>query len=609
MAGMKQKPASTSDKAVKPFDPKRHARTLYWCGWSVSQIAEEIELPRTTVQSWKDRDKWDDASPLMQAETCLTTRFNLLVMKEEKTGHDFKEIDLLGREMERLARVRRYEAPGGHEGDLNPKVQNRNKGDRKKASKNLISRETVEKLDAAFREGLFGYQENWLSTTGRRIRMLLKSRQVGATWYFARERFMRALETGNNQIFISASRAQANIFRNYIVDFVYKVSGVQLTGDPMVIDRGQDADGNILEPVTLYFLGTNYRTAQGYTGDVIIDEYAWIYGFDDIFKVASAIATHKRFTITLFSTPSTIAHPSYPMWTGERFNRKRSKADRVKIDISHEALKAGVVGPDGIYRQIITLQDAIEAGFDLVDIEELRLQYSIDEFANLFGCEFVDDSKSSFPLSLVKPCMVDSWDVWDDFQPLALRPYAGETWLGYDPDASEQGDGAGVVVCAAPKNKQDKFRVLERRKFRGLDFEQQAEEIRKLTKKYHVTEIAIDCTGVGKAVFDLVAKFFVRARRIDYSVHTKSLMVHKAQNVFRNRRCEFDLGWTDLAAALMSIHPELTKGGRELTYVARRSAETGHGDIGWALLNCLYCEPLDAGEGGQKSRVRVLHDD
>ncbi|EGF93119.1 terminase, ATPase subunit [Asticcacaulis biprosthecium C19] len=106
-----------------------------------------------------------------------------------------------------------------------------------------------------------------------------------------------------------------------------------------------------------------------------------------------------------------------------------------------------------------------------------------------------------------------------------------------------------------------------------------------------------------------MVKFFVRARRIDYSVHVKSLMVLKAQNVFRNRRIEFDLGWTDLAAALMSIHPEITKGGREITYVARRSAETGHGDIGWALLNCLYCEPLDAGEGGQKAKVRVLHDE
>ena len=59
--------------------------------------------------------------------------------------------------------------------------------------------------------------------------------------------------------------------------------------------------------------------------------------------------------------------------------------------------------------------------------------------------------------------------------------------------------------------------------------------------------------------------------------------------------------------ALMSIHPQLTKGGSQLTYVARRSAETGHGDLAWALLHALFCEPMDAtdGAGVRKSRVEI----
>lgn len=34
-----------------------------------------------------------------------------------------------------------------------------------------------------------------------RVRNTLKSRQIGATWYFAREALVDALETGRNQIF------------------------------------------------------------------------------------------------------------------------------------------------------------------------------------------------------------------------------------------------------------------------------------------------------------------------------------------------------------------------------------------------------------------------
>ncbi|MEN7535889.1 hypothetical protein [Aurantiacibacter flavus] len=56
-----------------------------------------------------------------------------------------------------------------------------------------------------------------------------------------------------------------------------------------------------------------------------------------------------------------------------------------------------------------------------------------------------------------------------------------------------------------------------------------------------------------------------------------------------------------------TIHPQLTKSQRQLTYVARRSAETGHGDLAWALLHALFCEPMDDtdGSGVRKSSVEV----
>lgn len=590
-----------------PYDVRRIARAYYWRGYGVTEIAAELGLSGNTVASWKTRDKWDADPVIRRIEDSCEMRLNQLIFKEKKTGTDMKEIDLLGRQIERMARVRRYEEPGGHEGDLNPNVANRNAGEKKKKPKNFITHEEYLQLKDAFLDGLFGYQELWWDNVSRRTRMLLKSRQIGATWYFAREAFIRALETGNNQIFISASRAQADVFRQYIVEFVFSVLGKQLRGDPLTINR-ESEDGEILDPVTFYFLGTNYRTAQSYHGDVYVDECFWIYGFEQINKVASAMATHKRYHKTYFSTPSTIAHDAHPMWIGERFNKRRAKENRVKIDISHAAIAHGMLGADGIWRHSVTIEDAIALGFDLADLEELRLEYSVDEFENLFLCQFVDDSKSSFPLSLLRPCMVDSWDVWDDFQPYALRPYGnGEVWIGYDPAESEDGDNASCVVVAPPSKPGGKFRVLEKFQWKGKDYEAQAAEIRKLTRKYRVTEIAIDGTGMGSAVHQLVKKWFPQARRIDYSPLVKTQMVLKAKNVFEKRRVEFDAGWKDLAAALMSIHPQLTKGGSQLTYVARRSAETGHGDLAWALLHALFCEPMDAtdGAGVRKSRVEI----
>jgi hypothetical protein len=47
-----------------------------------------------------------------------------------------------------------------------------------------------------------------------------------------------------------------------------------------------------------------------------------------------------------------------PYWTGERRNRRRKKEDQVEIDVSHEALAAGSLGPDRVWRNIVNIEDA-----------------------------------------------------------------------------------------------------------------------------------------------------------------------------------------------------------------------------------------------------------
>lgn len=588
------------------------ARALYWRHWTVQQISEELRVPYSTVASWKTRHKWDEAPPIARAQEGTVERLLALIDKEKKTGSDFKEIDLLGRLFERFARIDRY-SDGGNEADLNPKRSNgaRVANAKKATGKNLITPEMAKQLREDIEPKLFGYQKLWLSTTSLQTRMILKSRQIGATWYFARERLLRALETGNPQIFISASRAQANVFRNYIVQWVQRVLEIEMKGDPLIIQRGEDENGERLEPVELYFLGTNYRTAQSYHGDVIIDECFWIYGFEQLYAVASGMATHDCYTVTLFSTPSTLAHEAYPMWSGERFNRGRSKADKIQIDIGHDALKGGVLGPDEIWRQIVSIDDAVESGFDLATPDKLQKRYSVSEYDNLFRCIFLDDSQSMFPFQAMRRCMVDSWDAWaKDFEPYALRPYAGEVWLGYDPNASENGTGddAALVAVAAPTKIGGKFRVLEKKRLKGLDFAAQAEAVREFYDKYNVTKIGIDITGAGKAVHQLVSKWFPMAHAITYSVATKTQMVLKAKNVITSNRLEFDAGWLDLMQAFMAIRPEITKGGTQVTYVASRAGGTGHADLAWAVMHALAFEPLDITEPASGTTTVEVYD-
>ncbi|TPG14348.1 terminase large subunit domain-containing protein [Sphingomonas oligophenolica] len=587
-------PLLADPRTLPEGERRRPARSLYWRGWSYAQIADELALKYDTVKSWCRRDRWDDAPSIRKLEDCLETRLMVLIAKERKTGADYTELDALRRQVESLAKVRRYEAPGGHGGDLNDKVANRNAGERKKAQKNHFSAEAAERLKAIFLDQLYGYQQAWLDALSFRTRMILKSRQIGATYYFAFEALIDAIETGRNQIFLSASKAQAHQFRSYIVSFA-KLVGVDLKGDPMLITSElRPSDEAAAE---LHFLGTNFRTAQGRHGNFYFDEFFWVHSFEELNKVASGMATHKKWRKTYFSTPSTIAHPAHPYWTGERRNRRRRKVDRVSIDVSHAALKDGAQGPDRVWRHIVTIEDAEAAGCDLFDIDELRDEYAPDEFANLFGCEFVDDSLSAFRFNDLVACGCDTLVEWTDVRPDGARPYGDRAvWAGYDPQNSENGDNASLTIAAPPLTEGGAFRLLEKHPLRGLDFEEQATFIKAMLKRYNCTYLGIDATGVGAGVYQLLAKPDSGLRgvtKIEYSLEVKAAMVMKAQHTIARGRIAFDAGWLDVVSSFVSIKKTLTTSGRNVTFKAGRGGDDGHADLAWSIMHILINEPLD----------------
>jgi uncharacterized protein YjcR len=575
-------------------DKRRRARDLYWQGWRITYIAEHIGEPRTTVHGWKDAEKWDEAQPIQRVEGAIESRMVQLLAKDQKTGGDFKEIDLLGRQIERLARVRNYEKTG-KEKELNPKIENRNAAPKKTPDRNHFDEDQVEQLQNAFRDSNFEYQKVWFRSGEQRTRMILKSRQIGATWYFAREALIDAITTGRNQIFLSASKSQAHIFKQYIKQFAGDAVGVELSGDPIVLSNGAH----------IYFLGTNARTAQGYHGNFYFDEFFWTQKFTELNTVASGMAMHKMWRKTYFSTPSSVQHEAHALWSGEKFNKRKQKNERVKFDLTHDRLSGnGFTGEDRVWRNIVNIIDAERGGCNLFDIEELRMEYSPEEFENLLMCGFVDDSQSVFPLAAMQKCMVDTWEDWDDVKPFAMRPYGFmPVWVGYDP--SRHADGAGLVVLAPPVGPNGKFRVLERHQFKGIDFEAQAEAIRKVTQRYNVANVAIDTTGIGLAVYELVKKFFPAVKAIYYSLEVKQQLIYKALSVVGKGRLEFDASWVDLAHSFMALKKVLTPSGNAVTYNAGRSDEIGHADLAWATMHALSFEPLEGNTGQVKSIMEI----
>ena len=564
-------------------DSKRQAQVMYFSGYKIAEISRQLNIPASTIASWKEREKWDDFAPVGRVELTLESRLNLLILKDNKSGSDYKEIDLLARQMERMARVKKYSFGEGNETDLNPKLKNRNAGERRKPEQNAISQEQEELLINGFLGGMFQYQRIWHDAKKHRIRNILKSRQIGATFYFAHEAFVDALTTGHNQIFISASKKQALQFRSYIVSYAKQTADVDLKGETIKLPNGAE----------LIFLGTNSATAQSYHGNLYFDEIFWVPKFEEMRKVASAMASQKMYRQTYFSTPSTIAHSAYAFFSGKAFNRDRPKSEKVEIYISHENLKNGKFCADSQWKQIVSIYDAMEGGCSLFDINNLIAENSKAEFEQLYLCQFADDNSSAFKFADLQLCQVDSLEEWHDFKPFYQRPFGNrEVWLGYDPAFT--GDRAALAIVAPPRVEGGDYRVLHKQTFHGMDYETQASRIKQFCDDYNVSRIVIDKTGMGSGVFQEVKKFYPTVQGLDYNADLKNEMVLKTQNLIQKRRLKFDSGDNDIVTSFMTVKKRITGTGK-ITYVSDRSEDASHGDISWAIMNCILNVPYGLG--------------
>ncbi|EJG1272420.1 terminase family protein [Vibrio parahaemolyticus] len=568
------------------------AKRMYIRGVLPKEIAAELSLNSSRiVYTWAEKFGWDLLVNDLSVEEMINRRLAVLIDKDEKSDQQLKEMDRLIEHHVKLLRAN-ADAKAKAEKRLNqpePQGRNENSGNNKGDGKKSHGRKKKNNVDhltgddfAPWHNSLYAFQKVMRENLHQRIRNILKSRQIGATYYFSGEAFEDAVINGDDQIFLSASRAQAEVFRTYIIRIAKEFFDLELSGNPIVLSNG----------ATLRFLSTNGKTAQSYSGHLYTDEYFWISRFEEVKKVSSAIATHKHWRRTYFSTPSSKTHPAYTFWTGDAWKEGKDSRKNIEFPTFDEFRDGGRLCPDKQWRYVITIEDAVASGFDLVDLEDLRDEYSDAEFNNLFMCIFVDGASSIFEFNKIQKCMVDS-GIWRDYNPDDPQPFGNrEVWLGYDPSRTR--DNAVLMVVAPPIVAGEKFRVLKKLSWRGLSFQHQASEIAKVFERFNVSYLGIDVTGIGAGVYDLLQNKFPReVVPIHYSNDSKNRLVMKMIDVIDSNRLQFDETLKETAMSFMAIKRVPTNSGNALTFKADRSELVGHADDFWALSHALINEPID----------------
>ncbi|EBP4367129.1 terminase [Salmonella enterica] len=578
------------------------ARSLYLQRNTPREIRDQLKLASVrVVYYWATKFEWYTALERDGVEEVIAERVALLARRDHKTpeeadefdrliGHHVKLMGLRYKHLEAMAGVSARTVAASEDDDAESFIASesgrggngKKGGKRKRPPKaNDVSELTADSFQPIV-DKLYGFQKTLRANKHRRRRNLLKARQIGATWYFAFEAFEDAVLTGDTQIFLSASKRQALVFRTYIAKIAMEYFGIPIKGDPIRLS-------NLAE---IFFLATNSNTAQSNSGHLYIDEYMWIPKFSTLNTVASAMTTRKKWRMTWFSTPSAKTHEGYLLWSGESWRKGNAARKDVEFPSFDEYRDGGRECPDGVWRYVVTIEDAVAGGIDDIDIDELRETYGKADFDMLYMCVFVDDKDSIFTFSQLLKCGVDV-ATWEDFHPDEEHPFGNrEVWGGFDP--ARTGDTATFVVIGVPIVAVERYRVLEVFRWKGLSLVWMSEQIRTIKSRYNMTYIGIDVTGMGIGVFEMVQGFARReAKAIHYSVESKNRLVMKMLDVVDTNRIEWNEEQKEIATAFLQVKKTTTASGNAMTFVADRSNENGHADVFFAIAHAMDNEPLN----------------
>lgn len=90
---------------------RQRARQLYWQGYPPAEISRLMGINPNTIYAWKKRDQWDETPPVQRVTQSIDARLIQLTEKQNKTGGDFKEIDLLTRQLKNCMMASRMRRP------------------------------------------------------------------------------------------------------------------------------------------------------------------------------------------------------------------------------------------------------------------------------------------------------------------------------------------------------------------------------------------------------------------------------------------------------------------------------------------------------------------
>ncbi|MEM2003153.1 MAG: terminase family protein [Nitrososphaerota archaeon] len=341
------------------------------------------------------------------------------------------------------------------------------------------------------------YQKKFLDDDSR-LRLVIKSRQVGGSFMIAVESLLHALlRPGITILLVSRSLRQSTELLRKVKTIIKQFENKRLRlGNVVYVFRLVKDAETFLEfhnGSRIISLPNNPDTIRGFTAHLVyVDEAAMFSNDADIRQAVVFATTATGGRITLISTPK-----GRRGWFYEAYQSGKWSVHRIHYSQAPH-----------ISRQ---------------EIEEMRKALSDLDWRQEMELEFLDEAAALFPYELILSCIED-----------------------YEPSDSSDGAYIGVdfgryrdstVIAIVEKN--SKIRLIFLDELKGVEFDRQVDYILKLINRFRARRVIVDKTGLGISVHDFLIQKNPIVEGFTFSQKSKIHLISTLYNVMKNKKLVF----------------------------------------------------------------------
>ena len=285
------------------------------------------------------------------------------------------------------------------------------------------------------------YQWRWIHDDSQ-LKIAVWSRQSGKSFAAALRAVGKCLEKRTQYIILSKGERQSRVFMEKVKDFcqIFKEGNLLPEFDSM---ETEDKTMEVHFPHNgsrIIGLPANADAARGYSGNIVLDEFAFHGDARKIFAACFPIIT-RGYSIEVISTPN---------GTAGKFYEIAKAAGLVGEGVGNRELRVGKTSNSPLptpNSQLwsghrVDIYDAVAAGLP-ANVDLLRAGCDDEEtWLQEYGCQFLSDAQNYISVELISSCVHEEatteWEIGNRESGVGKEPYSqlptpnSQLFLGVD---------------------------------------------------------------------------------------------------------------------------------------------------------------------------------